>query len=150
DRGPQSSATKRDCILKYDGSMADSEGKPNPIGPRGIHYACTCGERFAARVYETIDAVTQSELTTQLLQGNLNRLRCPKCGHVARAELPVAFHDPRLAILVLVFPEWARARELEERAALLLRLAQEWTPNVPPYARDPFVVYGSAGLSTFL
>jgi hypothetical protein len=97
-----------------------------------------------------VNVKSDGPLAAELLEGKLNRLRCPACGAAAQADLPVAYHDPDAQLFALVLPEWARARELEERAALLGRLAEDSSALVPPYVRDPFVVYGPAGLRTLM
>src|SRR5262249_820024 len=117
---------------------------------QGIHYACPCGALYPARIYASVNAKSDGPLATELFEGKLNRLRCPACGASAQADLPVAYHDPDTQLFALVLPEWAGARELEERAALLGRLAEDSSALVPPYVRDPFVVYGASGLRTLM
>src|SRR5262245_21545447 len=118
------------------------EGAPGRTRQQGVHYACPCGALYPARIYASVNAKSDAPLAAELLEGKLNRLRCPACGAAAQADLPVAYHDPDAQLFALVLPEWARAREWEERAALLGRLSEDSSVLVPPYVRDPFVVYG--------
>src|SRR5262249_7918278 len=115
-----------------------------------IHYACPCGALYPARIYASVNVKSDGALAAELLEGKLNRLRCPACGAAAQADLPVAYHDPDAQLFALVLPEWARARDLEERAALLGRLAEDASASGPPSVRVPFVVYGRGGLRTLI
>jgi CpXC protein len=126
------------------------EGALGKTRQQGIHYACPCGALYPARIFASVNARTDAALLAELLAGTLNRLRCPACGARAQADLPVCYHDAEAQLFALVLPQWARAREWEERAALLARLAEDAGALVPGYVRDPFVVYGAAGLRTLI
>ncbi|HJZ85839.1 MAG TPA: CpXC domain-containing protein [Polyangia bacterium] len=130
--------------------MSAYEGTPGRTRLEGIHYACPCGALYPARVHAAINLESHSELLDELLSGRLNRLHCPACGAAAHADLPLTLHDPSAHLFALVLPEWARARELEERAALLARLGQDTSALVPAYVREAFVVYGPAGVRALL
>src|SRR5262245_27410702 len=114
-----------------------NQGGPGRTQKQAIHYACPCGALFPARVYVSINTEADPELLAGLLAGRLHRLRCPACGASAQVELPVVLHDPRAQLFALVLPEWARARELEERAALYTRVAEDAEAIVPLYVREP-------------
>src|SRR5215831_4140027 len=126
------------------------QGGPGRTQKQAIHYACPCGALFPARVYGSINTQSDPELLAELLGGRLHRLRCPACGAAAQAELPIVLHDPAAHLFALVLPEWARARELEERAALYARVAGDTEALVPLYVREPFVVYGAAGMRALM
>lgn len=113
-----------------------------------IVYACPCGERFAADVHTGVDARDAAE-AKRLIDGTLNRVRCPSCDAPADVQVPVVFHDGARERLVLVLPDGMRHRELHEKAALLARLADD--AAVPPrYVLEPEVVFGAAGLRALL
>src|SRR5215471_5392745 len=126
------------------------QGGPGRTQKQAIHYACPCGALFPTRVVASINTESDPELLAELLGGRLHRLRCPACGASAQAELPVVLHDPAAPLFALVLPDWARARELEERAALYARVAEDAEAIVPLYVREPFVVYGAAGVRALM
>ena len=59
-----------------------------------IVYACACGERYAAKVWRAISGEDDA-LRKRLLDGDLNRVRCPRCEAPADVQVGVLFHDPR-------------------------------------------------------
>jgi hypothetical protein len=113
-----------------------------------VVYSCPCGERFAADVWRGVD-VRDTDEAKRLIDGSLNRVRCPSCEARADVQVPVVFHDGAAGRLVLVLPDGLRHRELQERAALFTQLADD---GVAPtsYVLEPHVVFGSAGLRAFL
>jgi CpXC protein len=113
-----------------------------------VVYACPCGERFAAEVWRGVDARDQSE-AQRLIDGSLNRVRCPSCEARAEVQVPVVFHDGAAGRLVLVLPDGLRHRELAERAALFAALAADGEA-APDYVLEPAVVFGAAGLRALL
>jgi CpXC motif protein len=113
-----------------------------------VVYSCPCGERFTADVYRGVDARDAAE-AKRLIDGTLNRVRCPSCDAPADVQVPVVFHDGAQQRLVLVLPEGLRHRELKEKAALLSSLADDGA--VPPaYVLEPQLVFGAAGLRALL
>ncbi|MDB4968327.1 MAG: Methyltransferase type 11 [Myxococcales bacterium] len=113
-----------------------------------VVYSCPCGERFAAAVWRGVD-IRDSDEAKRLIDGSLNRVRCPSCEAGADVQVPVVFHDGAAGRLVLVLPDGLRHRELKERAALFTQLADD---GVAPtaYVLEPQVVFGSAGLRALL
>ena len=41
---------------------------------------CACGEKLVAKACRHIDTASQPKLEEQLLRGELNAAKCPKCG----------------------------------------------------------------------
>ena len=113
-----------------------------------VVYSCPCGERFAADVHVAVDARDEAE-TRRLVDGSLNRVRCPSCDARADVQLPVVFHDGAAEQLVLVLPDGLRHRELQERAALFSQLAEDGAAPTA-YVLEPALVFGAAGLRAFL
>jgi hypothetical protein len=113
-----------------------------------IVYSCSCGERFAAEVWRAVDA-RDGEVAARLLDGRLNRVRCPACETTADVQLPVLFHDGARQRLVLMLPDGLRHRELAERAALFAMLAADEEPP-PDYVLAAEVVFGAEELRATL
>ncbi|HEY7953684.1 MAG TPA: CpXC domain-containing protein [Polyangia bacterium] len=125
----------------YQGGSARSRRQP-------VVYACPCGERFRAVGWRAVDS-SDAEATARLLDGALNRVRCPSCEATAELELPVIYHDLERPRLVLVLPDSLRHRELEERAEFWKTLAGDAEPP-PLYVLEAQVVFGPAGLRAVL
>jgi hypothetical protein len=112
-----------------------------------VVYCCPCGERFGAEVHAAVDS-GDAEARAALLEGSLNRVRCPSCEAAADVAVPVIYHELGER-LVLVLPDSLRHRELEERAALFTELAKDRQPP-PFYVLEPQVAFGAAGLRAAL
>jgi len=103
-------------------------------------------------VFAAVDASADPELGQRLVAEDLelNTITCETDGEKHPVHTPVVYHDPRNLLFVLVLPDGARHRELEERAALLTALAADPEADVPAYVRSFSVVYGSHGLAALL
>ncbi len=113
-----------------------------------IIYRCPCGERFPAEVWRAIDS-DDDERRTRLIEGDLNRVRCPRCEASADVQVSVLFHDPVARRLALVAPSSERHRELALVAELYTLLASDAAPAVD-YVFEARVVFGSSGLVELL
>jgi hypothetical protein len=113
-----------------------------------VVYCCPCGERFGAEVFAAVDS-GDAEAKAALLEGRLNRVRCPSCDAISEVSVAVVYHDLRAPRLVLVLPDALRHRELEERARLYEQLALDRHPP-PLYVLEAQVVFGAAGLRAVL
>src|SRR5688572_28488524 len=96
------------------------------------------GELIATQARTSIDAVTDPELVERLHAGTLNTV-----------SVPIVYHDPAAELLVLILADAHRHRELDERIAVLAAL-RDGGESVPVYAKSFAVVYGTAGLRTYL
>jgi HEAT repeat protein len=123
--------------LTYAGASARTRKAP-------VVFSCSCGERFAVQVFRAVDSEARAE-TVQLLEGTLNRVRCPACDHAADVQVPVLYHDLSRRRLVLVLPQSQRHRELDELGELFRTLAADAEPP-PGYVLDAKVVFGAVGL----
>jgi hypothetical protein len=123
--------------------------KGRSVAPRQepIVYRCACGERFSAQVWRAIDA-SDATLRTRLIEGDLNRVRCPRCDAAADVQVSVLFHEPGVR-LIHVAPTSERHRELQLRAELFTVLAGDVSPPTE-YVLASELVFGSAGLSELL
>ncbi len=117
-----------------------------------VHVTGPRGDLISAQVHTTIDAVSDPELVERLHTDDPNRSL-----NVVRAEgnepvrvtVPIVYHDPAAELMVLVLADAYRHTELDERIRLLQRLKADEAP-IPTYAKDFAVVYGSAGLRSYL
>lgn len=123
-------------------SAESSEGAWGVTRTEPIHYRCPCGLLFAATVHRTVNATRDPAIAERLRAGSLGRIVCPDCGTASEVAVPVVHHDEAAGKLTLILPAALRHRELEERAALLLELARDPGPSLPPYAVDFAVAYG--------
>jgi CpXC protein len=113
-----------------------------------VIFSCPCGERFRAEVWLAVDT-NDAAAVDKLMNGTLNRARCPACAAVSEVHVPVLFHDLVGPRLLLVLPDSLRHRELAERARLFAELAEDLEPP-PLYVLEPDVVFGAAGLRASL
>ena len=128
-------------VRSYDGPSVRPRREP-------IVYRCACGERFPAEVWRAISA-GDAALRTHLIEGDLNRVRCPRCDTAADVQVTVLYHDPNIGLLVCVAPPSERHRELGLRSELFALLASDATPP-EDYVLSAEVVFGTAGLSELL
>jgi hypothetical protein len=96
------------------------------------------GELITTQVITSIDAVSDPELVERLHADTLNPV-----------SVPLVYHDPAAELLVLILADAHRHRELDERIAVLEAL-RDGGENVPVYAKNFAVVYGTAGLRAYL
>lgn len=100
------------------------------------------GEITSVRVHTSVDAATDPGLADRLCSGTLNWIRYAEDGELYAVPVPVVYHDSNNRLFVLVLPESYRCRELEERAALLERLASDKQHPVPRYVYEFKVAFG--------
>ncbi|HWM86641.1 MAG TPA: CpXC domain-containing protein [Kofleriaceae bacterium] len=117
-----------------------------------VHYACPCGVQHSVEVVVSINSRADPTLARRLIDGDptFNATVCPEMRVRHRVEVVILYHDPINRLFVLVLPEAARSRELRERAALLLRLADDTAHPVPPYVVGFAVAYGASGLRGYV
>lgn len=117
-----------------------------------VHWSCPCGVLHSVEVVVGIDCAADPELAAALRNGEetFNQAVCPSTGARGRVDVAVVYHDPDEPLFVLVLPAGARARELEERAVLLERLARDVDRDVPPYVAGFAAVHEAAGLRAHL
>ena len=112
-----------------------------------VHVTGNRGELIAATVHTAIDAVSDAELAERLLADTLNTIELD--GKPLHLAVPVVYHDPAAEVMVLVLGDAHRHRELDERIRLYERMRAD-TAAIPTYVKTFAVVFGGAGLRTYL
>lgn len=128
--------------------MARATRAPSPHAYRGsigqtrrrvAHLTHASGDLVPTELVVSIDAVADPELAERLQSD----------AGVNAVATPVLYHDPAAEVLVLVLAEAHRARELDERIAVLEALRADVAP-IPTYAKEFAVVFGGGGLRAYL
>ncbi|HRY29681.1 MAG TPA: CpXC domain-containing protein [Elusimicrobiota bacterium] len=65
---------------------------------------CPCGEEFDARLWSSVNTQTDPALRDEILAGQLNVVKCPRCRRFIYAERFVLYHDPSVELMVFVYP----------------------------------------------
>ncbi|HEX5061451.1 MAG TPA: hypothetical protein VFV99_18920 [Kofleriaceae bacterium] len=125
----------------YKGTLGKTQTKT-------VHLTNARGDLLSTTVHTSIDAVSDPELVERLYAGSLNTVRLDG-QNVHDVAMPIVYHDPAAEVLVLVLGEAHRHREIEERIRLLERLRED-DALVPAYVKDFAVVFGGAGLRSYL
>jgi len=101
-----------------------------------------CDEMVSATVVAAFDGEAEARLLASLVQGRLNRIVCPVCGHTGLAPEPVIVRMPSLGTIIGFMPvEVPRNR----KAHLAARLQRQLEQSVGPL-RTVKVCFGSAQL----
>ncbi len=66
---------------------------------------CPCGEVFVAELWSVINVIEDPSLKDSLLGGEINVVKCPKCGIMFYAEHFLLYHDSVNELLAFVYPE---------------------------------------------
>ncbi len=110
-----------------------------------MHVTVPGGFVRSIRVHTQVNVATHPELRDAAIQGALHRFEGGE-----ELAVPYIYHDPVEQRFALVLPEVLRHRELNERAQLLERLAEDRAHPIPSYVREAKVVIGQAELATYL
>jgi HEAT repeat protein len=94
------------------------------------------------RVQRGVDARADPEVAAAVVAGRHNKAVCPSCRREHEVQVSLIYHDPLAERLVLVLPDGLRHRELEERALLYRRLAEDGAA-APRYVREFQVAFGA-------
>jgi CpXC motif protein len=112
-----------------------------------VRIACDCGESFAVSVIRVINLSSDPELLDELLNGELNQVRCNHCGSQYPSETPIFINDSREARYFCVFPSAWRSRELALRVEFYQELLGFNKEAIPGYVREAKFVFGLAPLA---
>jgi hypothetical protein len=103
------------------------------------------GQVRSIQVYRVVNVGTDPKLHEAATTGALHRFESGE-----ELAVPFVFHDPAGQKLCVVVPEALRHTALDERAALLTRIAKDTAYAVPAYVREATVVVGSRELKAYL
>ncbi|GAB1420809.1 CpXC domain-containing protein [Anaerolineales bacterium] len=97
----------------------------------------SCGQPFQMNIRTVIDTNDDPEAKIRLIEGTLNAQTCPNCGHLARANTPILYHDASHELLLAYVPaELGGSRMDEER--IIGDLMNQLTRNIP---KEQFKAY---------
>ena len=123
------------------------KGKLGKTRLESVLFSTPSGQITSVRVHTAVNATTDPALAERLCSGTLNWVRLPDDDELYPVPIPVIYHDETLKIFLLVLPEAFRCRELEERSAVLFKLAEDREHTIPFYVHQFDVVYGHEDLS---
>lgn len=89
-----------------------------------------CGTRFAAQVYNVVDARRTPELKQMLLSGSLNVATCPNCGSGTQLAVPMAYHDADHQLFMTYVPMELNL-PLPEQEKLIGQMTKAVTEGIP-------------------
>jgi hypothetical protein len=136
-------ASRSEVCPPYKGSVGKTRME-------SVLWTSPSGEILSVRVHTSVNATTDPALAERLCAGTLNWIRSPEDDELHPVMTPVVYHHERLPLFLLILPEQFRCRELEERAALLQRIAADKSHGVPRYVYDFGVVFGHEELSAVI
>jgi hypothetical protein len=106
---------------------------------RTEHYTLTCpscAARFTADVWTLLDVGEHPELRDALLEGQLNRLGCPRCGEEFVPDMPLLLHDQAARRVYFAVPAGAAEHVWREQAQTLL---YDLVAELPEEQRLPYL-----------
>lgn len=119
------------------------EGEEGRTRWETVHVPTADGGTRAIEIVRSVNVHTDPRLRAAALEGTLHQT---ELGSLA---VPYTFHDPEVRRFVRVVPPELAHRLLEERAALLTRLATE-ARELPAYVAAADAVVGPEGLGAYL
>ncbi len=74
-----------------------------------------CGARIRVPANQILDVRVNPAVKDAILGGQINLIRCPRCGTVQRINLPFIYHDPAHEVALLYLPPDAGRDEIERQ-----------------------------------
>jgi hypothetical protein len=105
-----------------------------------------CGRRFAAQVWNIIDAGKDPEARTKLLQGKINVATCPQCGNAGMLNTPFVYHDPEKELLLCFLSPELNLRG-DDQHKLVGDLTNRVISSLPPEKRKGYLLQPKIFLS---
>jgi hypothetical protein len=96
----------------------------------------SCAARFAADLWTLIDAGERPDLRDMLLEGQLNRAGCLRCGEEFLPSTAVLLHDPAARLVYFAVPSDTAEHVWREQAQSLL---YELVAHLPEEQRLPYL-----------
>jgi len=115
--------------------------------PQTMPVTCPlCGRRFAAQVWDIIDASKDPAARTKLLQGKINVATCPQCGNAGMLNTPFVYHDPEKELLLCFLPPELNLRG-DDQHKLVGDLTNRVISSLPPEKRKGYLLQPKIFLS---
>jgi hypothetical protein len=98
---------------------------------------CGCGHKFEGWLWQSANVTASPELREQVLNGDMNVVRCPSCGKRFHVESPFLYHDIEAREWIWVYP---RDYEIES-GDVHTRVEEMWEQvkaSVSPQVREVF------------
>lgn len=113
---------------------------------------CACGEAFETEVYQSVSVGQDPELKEQILGGQFNVVKCPRCQQMLYVERFVLYHDSKLELLAFVYPKAMEPQIEEIRVAMggaFAKLQEELAAG-EKMRYQPFLLFGMDALCDLL
>jgi hypothetical protein len=117
---------------------------------------CSCGHTFEGWLWQSANVTASPELGQQVLDGEMNVVRCPSCERRFHVEAPFLYHDIEAREWIWVYPRCYEQQTGEVHA----RVEEMWEQvksKVPPDVRAIFeseyrviVLFGMDALVLYL
>jgi hypothetical protein len=90
---------------------------------REFQLCCSCGYEFKATLWDALNVTENKKLKPQLLNGDINVIKCKKCNKRSYIEKDVLYHDMDKKLWVQMFPQADRSKwhELEEEQQIQVK-----------------------------
>lgn len=121
------------------------DGKAGRTHTELAHVPTADGRVELAKIHRAVNAATDPELESLLLDGVLNRL--PDGRELA---VPLVYHHPQARRFVLLVPSALAHESIRLRAQLMLRVSEDTAYAVPAYVVDCTTVVGLPALRAIL
>jgi hypothetical protein len=105
-----------------------------------------CGRKYGAQVQDTIDVGKDAEAKIKLLQGKINVVTCPQCGHGGILNVPLVYHDPDKELLFCFLPPELNLRG-DDQHKLVGDLTNRIISSLPPEERKGYLLQPKIFLS---
>lgn len=80
----------------------------------------SCGKSFEATVFESINTDYAPDVPEQILNGNIFRKKCPRCGATTNVEYDVLYHDLKNGTMVWVLQD--KMPDYHEKVAIAKKM----------------------------
>lgn len=102
-----------------------------------------CGELCKSQIYTSVNATTEKELRSKILDGELFSWVCPSCNYKARLTYPVLYNDMKNRFMVYLIPKIDSFQlcdsELEEKYSNLRNIRKRIVPNFNLFKEKIFI-----------
>ncbi len=113
---------------------------------------CPCGEVFEAELLSAISVSDDPELKEALIAGEVNLVKCPKCGEMFYAECFILYHDSANELIAFVYPLTFQdqASQCRKKMQEEFRMALENFSEKQKINYEPLLIFGIEDLALLL